>query len=111
MFTSSPIARLGWVVLVLMLCLVLPACGKKKVTKANFDQIQNDMTLAEVEKVLGAGTKQEGDGSTMAAQFGVALTPAPSTRTGETYQWESGNKTITIFFNNGKVASKTQSGL
>ena len=47
--------------LVLLLCLAVPAC-KSKVTKANFDKIKEGMTLAEVEKILGKGTKEGGDG-------------------------------------------------
>jgi hypothetical protein len=69
------------------------------------------MTLHEVEALLGPGTKQEGDGSGVAAQFGVALTPTGGSRTAETYVWEKGRATITVYFQSGKVGNKTESGL
>jgi hypothetical protein len=108
---STKPLRLIQVALVLILCLTISACGKSKVTQANYDKIQNGMTLQEVEALLGSGTKQEGDGSGVAAQFGVALTPTGGSRTAETYVWEKGKATITVYFQSGKVGSKTGSGL
>jgi hypothetical protein len=112
MFASIPLRRLAQVVLVVLVCLSVPACGKKKVTKANFDKIKEGMTLAEVEQILGKGTKDEGgDGSNVAAQFGVAITSAPTVGKGETYVWESGTKSIKIIFGEGKVRTKLAEGL
>jgi hypothetical protein len=93
-------------VVVLALCLLIPAC-KSKVTKANYDKIKDGMTLAEVEKVLGKGTKEEGDGSGVAAQFGVALPQPAVVGAGETYKWEGGSNTITVTFREGKVVHKS----
>jgi hypothetical protein len=95
---------------ILAVCLLIPAC-KSKVTKANFDKITNGMTLAEVEKILGKGSKEEGDGTGTAAQFGVAIPTAPTAGRGEFYKGESttGNS-ITVGFRDGKVATKSSSG-
>ena len=53
-------AKLVRLAAVLAVCLLLPAC-KTKVTKANLEKIKEGMTLAEVEQVLGKGTKDTGD--------------------------------------------------
>jgi hypothetical protein len=94
---------------VLALCLLVPAC-KSKVSKANYDKIKDGMTLADVEKVLGKGTKDEGgDGSNVAGQFGVAIQPvAISGAVGaETWTWEGGSNTIRVIFREGKVVAKS----
>ena len=46
--------------------------------KANYEKVKEGMSLAEVEKILGKGSKETGDGSNVAAQFGVAI-PAGAT--------------------------------
>jgi hypothetical protein len=92
-------------------CLLLPACVKNKVTKANFDAIKEGMTLADVEKLLGKGTKEEGDGTNVAAQFGVHVEAAPRSGSGSSYTWERGGNSITVHFNkDGKVVNKRSSG-
>jgi hypothetical protein len=103
---SLKCARLA---VVLALCLLIPAC-KSKVSKANFEKVKEGMTLEEVEKLLGKGTKEEGDGSGVAAQFGVALPSAPTSGGGEIWKWESGNNSITIIIRQGKVVGKQSSG-
>jgi hypothetical protein len=108
---SATAHRLAWPAL-LALCLLLPACGKSKVNKANYDRITTGMTLQEVEGILGKGTKEEGgDGTNVAAQFGVHIESAPSSRSGETYTWEKGSKKITVYFLSGKVTNKREEGL
>jgi hypothetical protein len=104
------------VALLLVSCLLLPACANKKVTKANFDQIKEGMTLADVEKILGKGEKESGDGSGVAAQAGVAVGGVESMASrpnpdNSTYVWESGDKKITVYFFQDKVRNKTQAGL
>ena len=94
---------------VLGLCLLIPAC-KSKVNKTNFEKVKEGMTLDEVEKILGKGTKETGDGSNVAGQFGVALPSTPTTSAGETYNWESSAHTIAVTFRQGKVANKRSSG-
>ena len=71
MAPNSPRARLGGLAVLLALCVLAAGCaGNKKITQANFEKIKNDMSLSEVEAILGPGDKQ-GDGSNVAAQAGV----------------------------------------
>jgi hypothetical protein len=110
------IRRLTQAALLLALCLLLPACGKSKVNKANYDKITEGMTLEQVEGILGKGTKEEGgDGSNVAGQFGVDVTGGMGGGGGSkaitTYKWEKGDKSITVHFLNGKVSKTTQQGL
>jgi len=112
----SSCRRLGQTVLLLILCLAVSACANKKINKANYDKIENGMTLKEVRDLLGeAGTKEEvGDASGVAGQFGVDTQGlnAPPKQVGSTYVWERGEITIRVIFDNaGKVANKTQKGL
>jgi hypothetical protein len=92
-------------------CLLLTGCNKSKVTKENFDKIKTNMTLQEVEEILGKGTRQGGDGSLVANQVGVDVSGgAPPSATVE-YVWEDGSKSITITFSQSRVVQKKQSGL
>jgi hypothetical protein len=109
---TSAFARLR-ILSLLAFCLIVAGCGKDKITKGNFDKINNDMTLKEVEAILGEGTSQGGDGANVAAQFGVDVSggvqaSAPST---VDYVWEKGSKSITVTFKGGKVINKKSSGL
>jgi hypothetical protein len=82
-----------------------------KVTKDNFEKIKNDMTVRQVEEILGEGTRTGGDGANVAGQFGIDVTggaSAPSS--GMDYMWESGRKSITVTFKQGKVVQKRSSG-
>jgi len=108
-FASVP--RLSLLAVILACCLMIPACGKSKLTKENFDKINNGMTLQEVEAVLGKGSKDEGDGSNVAAQVGVAIEAPSASKAIETYVWESGKKKITVYVTTGKVSGKRAEGL
>ncbi len=111
MFSIPSYFRFAALFLLCFTCLTLAGCGAGKVTKENFAKIKNDMTLQQVEAILGSGSKQGGDASAMGAQFGVdigASAPPPST---VDYLWERGNKSITITFRNGKVVATKNSGL
>jgi hypothetical protein len=84
-------------------CLLLLLAGcKSKVTKANFDKITEGMELADVEKILGRGTKL-GDGVGTANQFGIDLPVAKSNPNTEIYTWETDSLSISIPFVSGKV--------
>jgi hypothetical protein len=104
--------RRGTLMLLLVCsCLIAAGCGASKITKENFAKIKNDMTLQQVEAILGSGSKQGGDASNVGAQFGVDIgagAPPPST---VDYLWERGNKSITVTFRNGKVVASKNSGL
>jgi major membrane immunogen (membrane-anchored lipoprotein) len=106
----SSSARVASLAVLFVLCFVLTGCGKSKVTKENFDKITNDMTLAQVEAILGEGDKQ-GDAANMAAQVGVDVTGGAGSPATTDYAWESGQKSITVTFKGGKVISKRNAGL
>lgn len=113
MLRSSLCLRGGPIVAAVVFTVCLAGCGafKSKVTKANFDKINNGMTRAEVESILGEPSSGGGDGSNVAGQFGVdvgASAPPPTT---VDYVWESGKKSITVTFTQGKVTQKKSSGL
>jgi hypothetical protein len=103
-------ARRGGIVAVLALCFLMTGCVKSKVTKDNFDKIKNDMTLEDVEGILGKGDSV-GDGSNVAGQFGVDVTGGAPPSSGVDYVWESGKKSITVSFRGGKVVAKRSEGL
>ncbi|NBO92198.1 MAG: hypothetical protein EBV06_07765 [Planctomycetia bacterium] len=106
MLHPSVFARLA---VVFVLCLLLTGC-KSKVTKANYEKVQNGMTLDDVVKLLGKGEKETGDGSNVAGQFGVALPSTPVVGGGDVYVWESDKSTVRITFRQGKVIHKMATG-
>src|SRR5437870_1010502 len=99
--------RLHGMVLVLFVCLLLPAC-KSKLTKANLDKISDGMTLKEVEAILGEGTRQS-DGAGIPAAHAIAV--AGINTRDETYVWESGDRSITLIFRDGKVVHRDDRNL
>lgn len=113
----STLQRLGRTAVPAVLCLALAACANQKINQENYNKLQKGMTLKEVEALFGApGTKDEGgDGSGVANQFGMDIpgTEAATRRPpGDTYVWERGNITITVFFDrDGRVVTWTQKGL
>ena len=106
----STLGRRGALV-VLALCFLLTGCSKSTVTKENYDKIKNDMTLADVEGILGRGDSV-GDGSNIAAQAGVDVTVGAAPSNTLDYKWENGKNSIVVTFNNaGKVTAKRNEGL
>src|SRR5438552_3144053 len=91
--------KLRGTLFVLVVCLLVPAC-KSKITKTNYDKIADGMTLKEVEAILGEGAKQS-DGAGIPAAHGIAV--AGINTRAEVYVWESGDRTITLTFRDGKV--------
>ena len=84
-----------------MAAAMLAGCGGSRVSKGNFDKLQNGMTQAEVEKILGKSASQAGGGGAVA---GI-------TASGKILAWTDGEKKITVTFVNDKVVAKTQLGL
>jgi hypothetical protein len=111
MLLTSTRARLGRMAVLAALCFILIGCGKSKVTKDNFDKIQNDMTLEQVEGILGEGKAVGGDAAVMPAQVGVDLNAGARPSATAEYVWESGKQSITVTFRGGKVVQKRSSGL
>jgi major membrane immunogen (membrane-anchored lipoprotein) len=110
MMSASTLGRRGGITLVLALTLLLAGCTKSKLTKANYDKINNGMTVQEVEAILGRGDPQ-GDGSAVAGQFGVDTQGLQAQSSTVDYLWQSGNKSVTVTFRGGKVAAKKSEGL
>src|SRR5262245_43633382 len=109
---------------VLLLCLLLPACGRKaKLTPGNFAKIYDGMPIQEVESVLGRGrelseeSKAPPGGSIGGAVGGIAIPDdgpkrpkllprihfAPGSRIVE---WEEGDRLVQIVFVNDKMKVK-----
>jgi len=104
-------ARNGTIVGALLCGVLLCGCGgPSKVTKENLDKIKNDMTLKQVEEILGEGKQTAGGGENVAGQFGIDVAGSSGPSAVE-YTWESGPKVIKVTFKKGKVSSKTSSGI
>ena len=87
------------VALMVLLLAFLAGCGK--VTQANYDKIETDMTLAEVEGILGKGTEKAGVAGAIGDLAGA----------GKVMTWGDETKSITVTFANDKVVTKAQKGL
>ncbi len=105
----SRLFRAGRFVIPGLLVLVLAGC-QNKITKANYDKIEEGMSLQAVEKILGSGS-QQGDGSGGAAQFGVHIPAAQGGANTERVLWENDKASITIIFVDGRVKTKIPRGL
>jgi hypothetical protein len=93
---------------------LLAGCGRGSggsLTRSNYDKIQEGMTLAEVESLLGKGklvplTDQVPAGPAQAQE--IARLQAEGL---ETYLWESGDKMVKVQFQRGKMVRKDRMGL
>lgn len=83
-----------------LMCILVAGCGSK-VSKSNYDKINNGMTVAEVEGILGKGTEQAGGAGALGNLTGSARIIA----------WTDEGRTITVTFLNDKVTAKAQTGL
>ena len=83
------------------LMLISVAGCASKVTQENYDKIENGMTLAQVQAILGKGELQTGASGAIGGLGGSA----------KMYKWVDGDKTITITFVNDKVTTKVQTSL
>lgn len=106
-------ARVVTLVLVVAMCCTLAGCAKSKLTPENYAKIEKDMSLREVERILGDGTPAGGDGSMVAAQAGVdvggGLGGARQSSTVE-YHWQSGDKVVKCFFQQDKLTKWEKKG-
>jgi len=82
--------------------LFLTSCSSK-LNKDNYDKISNDMSISQVESILGKGESQ--------ASSNVNLGEYGGNISSEVMTWQSGTKVISITFSNGKVMAKAQNGL
>jgi hypothetical protein len=86
----------------LIFILILTSCSGK-LNKDNYDKISNDMSVSQVESILGKGESQ--------ASSNVDLGEYGGNISSEVMTWQSGTKVISITFSNGKVMDKAQNGL
>ena len=85
-----------------LLMLVVSGCGKSvNVSKEAYDKIEDDMTLAQVQDILGKGELQTGASRGIGDIAGSA----------RIYEWVDGDKKITVTFVDDKVAGKARAGL
>jgi hypothetical protein len=118
--------RFGPIIAVLLLGLLLPGCGKSKLSRVNYDKIKEGMSLREVEALLGKGMditvppNRPSSGSSVGAAAGIdmpsgtesgpALLPGIQ-RTGKVMQWGEDERVIQAVFIDDKVTVKQQKGL
>ena len=80
------------------MCVFLATGCKRKLSDANLSCVKPDMNPKEVESVLGQPTS--------ATSGELPLQTHPKTLPTETYFYRQGNKTVTIFFVDGKLAGQ-----
>jgi len=97
--------RIGRWIGLLLLCPALWGCRTSRVTRANYDQIQDGMSIAQVEGILGPGYDQGGGARPI-----FRLLPG-ATQVVQSKIWLDGSRSITVSFIDGQVTSKSESGL
>lgn len=75
--------------------------GCSKVSQSNYDKVQTDMTVSQVEAILGKGKQ--------AASAAGAI--GDLTGSGKVLTWGDDKKSITVTFANDKVIAKAAQGL
>ena len=88
--------------LIFSVSIFLVSCSGN-LNKDNYDKISNDMSISQVESILGKGESQ--------ASSNVDLGEYGGNISSEVMTWQSGTKVISITFSNGKVMAKAQNGL
>src|SRR5262249_10348454 len=92
MRSTGPIGTLLRFMLMLMLVLGLDSCSRKRITKANVDQVMEGMSKKQVESILGPPTS-------LANEDLVIMKKT-------TYVYRQGKDMVTIVFKDDKVQSK-----
>lgn len=103
---SIKVRHLGLMVLTFVFCVALTGCGGGGPTKAQYDKLKDDMTLADARKEMG------GDGTEMKKEdlkkAGIdAEVPAGM----KVIRWGDDNKYVTATFLEDKLKSKISKGL
>lgn len=91
------------------LALTLAGC-EPKLTRENYDRIEEGMTVAQVEAILGKGKEQDSGG------FGITsagiIDHSSSRRSSQrVFVWEEDGATVVITFTDGVVTSKRETGV
>jgi hypothetical protein len=93
-----------WCVMVLACACLLFATGcESKVNQDNWDKITMGMTQGDVEGILGPGTKQEIQGTSIS---GAGVAGGAARNSLDTYLWKMGTREVSITFKDGKVMAK-----
>ena len=82
--------------------LILTSCSGN-LNKENYDKISNNMSVSQVESILGKGESQ--------ASSNVDLGEYGGNISSEVMTWQSGTKVISITFSYRKVMAKAHNGL
>ena len=95
-------------VFVAVVVLSLTGCSESKITKSNYDKINNGMTEAEVHAILGMTPHSpKVEFKNVNTDKKPDLPPLATT----TKYWHEGTKSIFIHFQDGKVTGKHQTGV
>ncbi len=95
----------------LLILALLVGCGGSRINSANFGKINDGMSKAEVESILGPGKVQASSSASAPGFSGGGISVPGMSVSGENMVWQDGNRIITITFMNGKVMAKAQTGL
>lgn len=100
---AKPVQLFLKLLVVSYVSLLLLGCGGSKINQENYNKIQNEMTVAEVEAILGKSTSSNTNSISL---------PVLGPVSGKEAVWkdEKGTTTITITFVNDKVKFKTYKG-
>ena len=88
----SILRRLSRLMLMLMLVLVLGGCVGRRITKANVDEVAENMSKKQVESILGPPTELDNKDFVIMKKT--------------TYIYRQGKDTVTIVFKDDKVTEK-----
>lgn len=108
---SVAVMKSSLVGLISLIVLFAAGCGGSRITSANFDKIQDGMSRASVESILGPGKIGATSSATVPGFSGGVISVAEQSMSGESLIWQEGNKIITVMFLNGKVMGKAANGL
>lgn len=97
-----------FIVPLLAACLVLAGC-EQALTEENFARIQKDMSLSEVETILGVGERQDSGGTSISGG-GVIGSSSNAGAAVQDYLWKEDGREVVITFREGKVISVRKSG-
>lgn len=98
---AKPVQLFCKLLIVSYMSLALLGCGGSKINQENYNKIQNEMTIAEVEAILGKSTSSNTDSISI---------PVLGSVSGKEAVWKDEKTTITITFVNDKVKLKTYKG-
>lgn len=91
------------------LSLAIGGC-EKKISMENYNKVTDGMTLSDVTKILGKGTKEAKAEGTSISQAGI-MDNRGNASPEDTYAWKDGAAEIVITFRDGKVVNRVSRNL